>query len=569
MPDPQSGTFEVGGVVIGLSGGLALFLYGLEQMSKALRVVAGGRMKHLLSRATGNRFKAATTGAVVTAIIQSSSATTVLVVGFISAGLLSLTQSIPLIMGANIGTTITAQVIAFKITHYALALVVLGFGVTFFGRRQRTRGFGQMGLSLGLVFFGMQLMGDATAPLHTYEPFIDVMKSLDNALVAALMGMGFTALVQSSSATTGVVIVLAGQGFITLEAGIALALGANVGTCITALLASIGKPTEAVQGATVHVIFNILGVLIWIGLVDQLAAASRAMSPGAPDLSGAQRLAAEVPRQVANAHTLFNVVNTVFFIGFTRQVGVLVRWLVRQRPVSVEEAIQPRYLDDVLLNTPELALDRARLEIGRLGRLVIEMVQKAPSVVLHGTPEELGQLKESDHDVDGLHAAIIHYLGRLSMENIDERQSELLHDFIAASNYIENIGDTVETNLLDLGGARFRQRVYVSDSTEKQFIALHEEVLSSVMNAVEALTERDGKLALKVIAQKEEVNRLGRQADEHLAQRLVVDEPNRLQAFRVESDLVETLKRMYYFAKRIAKVVVRADVEKGEGVASG
>lgn len=564
MPTPNLATFDLGVTIIGLAGGLVLFLFGLEQMTEALRTIAGGRMKNLLAKATGNRFKGATTGAVVTAIIQSSSATTVLVVGFISAGLISLSQAIPLIMGANVGTTITAQVIAFKITKYAMILVIVGYGVMFFGRRQRTQGYGKMAMGLGLIFFGMQLMGDATNPLRSHEPFINLMKSLDNAWLAALMGMAFTALVQSSSATTGVVIVLAGQGFITLEAGIALALGANVGTCVTAMLASIGKPTEAVQGAVVHVIFNIIGVLIWIGLIDQLAAFVRAVSPTATELAGVEKLAAEVPRQVANAHTFFNIINTVLFIGFTRQMAAVVQRLVPHRPKSTKDSIQPKYLDDVLLKTPALALDRARLEIGRLGRLVIDMVNKVPSVVLYGTPEEIEQLKNMDRDVDSLHASIIHYLGRLSMENIDERQSELLHDFFGASNYIENIGDMVETNLVEVAEERFSNRVYVSNSTEKQFHALHDRVVNSITQAINSLAEHDRELAGLVIGNKEIINQLADQAELHLTQRLVVDEPNRLHAFRVESDLMENIKRMYYFAKRIAKIVAKSDVLPAE-----
>lgn len=560
MSDPQVSTFEMGSTVINLAGGLALFLFGLEQMSESLRTIAGERMKSLLGKATGNRFTAATTGAVVTAVIQSSSATTVLVVGFISAGLLTLTQAIPLIMGANIGTTITAQVIAFKVTKFSLVFIVFGYGMIFFGKQQRTIGYGKIIMGIGLIFFGMQLMGDATEPLRSYSPFIEMMKSMNNSLLAALVGMVFTALIQSSSATTGVVIMLASQGFITLEAGIAMALGANVGTCVTALLASIGKSREAIQGAMVHVVFNLTGVLIWIGLIDQLAEVSRLLSPEAETLTGKDKLAAEVPRQIANAHTIFNIFNTILFIGFTTQMGRVVKRLVPEKPVFVEEEIEPKYLDDNLIPTPDLALDRVRLEIERMGKYVIYMVGKVPRVVLHGTPEEVHQLKELDHDVDLLHGYIVHYLGRLSIESIDENQSELLHDYLAATNYIENIGDMVETNLVELGEERIYKRVHVSKSTEGRLIELYDRVLDNIKNAIDALTENDCELAGKVIGQKEEIDRLVRQTETHLARRLIAEEPNRLESFRVESDLIENLKRMYYFAKRIAKLVRSDDV---------
>jgi phosphate:Na+ symporter len=192
---------------------------------------------------------AATTGALVTAVIHSSSVTTVLVVGFVSAGLMSMTQSIGIIMGANIGTTVTAHIVAFKVTEYALLLIAVGFALLFFGKTEKARLHGNLLMGLGLIFFGMGIMSEGMAPLRSYQPFIDLMVAMENPLPGILVAAIFTALVQSSSATTGIVIVMATQGFITLPAGIAMALGANIGTCVTALLAAIGKSTEAVRAA--------------------------------------------------------------------------------------------------------------------------------------------------------------------------------------------------------------------------------------------------------------------------------------------------------------------------------
>ncbi|MGB5623079.1 MAG: Na/Pi symporter, partial [Gammaproteobacteria bacterium] len=211
---------------MGLLGGLALFLYGMDNLTSALKSVAGPRMRQLLSRLTRNRFEGVFTGAFTTAVIQSSSVTTVLVVGFVAAGLMRLEQSIGIIMGAEIGTTITAQIIAFKVTRYALAAVAVGFALYFVSGREVVRKYGIMLLGLGLVFYGMNLMGEATRPLRDFPPFIDLMTRLENPLMGILFGAAFTALVQSSSATTGVIIVLASQGLIELQAGIALALGA-------------------------------------------------------------------------------------------------------------------------------------------------------------------------------------------------------------------------------------------------------------------------------------------------------------------------------------------------------
>ena len=264
-----------GQLAMGLLGGLALFLFGMDLMAYSLKVVAGDRMRVLLANLTRNRFAAMGTGAFVTAVIQSSSVTTVLLVGFLSAGLMGLGQSVGVILGANIGTTITAQIVAFKVTHYALAFVALGFPLLAFARRSRIKHHGKGLFGLGLVFLGMGIMGEAMEPLRSHEPFVAWMASMGRPWLGILAGALFTALVQSSSATTGVVIVLAGGGFISLEAGIALCFGANVGTCVTALLAAVGRPRVAMRLAAVHVLFNLLGVLLWLPLIAWLADAVR------------------------------------------------------------------------------------------------------------------------------------------------------------------------------------------------------------------------------------------------------------------------------------------------------
>ncbi|MHC4996690.1 MAG: Na/Pi cotransporter family protein, partial [Planctomycetota bacterium] len=365
---------EIGPLLIGLLGGLAIFLFGMEQMTDALKSVAGGVMSNVLRRLTRNRISAAITGAFVTAVIQSSSVTTVLVVGFISAGLMSLQQSIGVIMGANIGTTVTAQIIAFKITKYALAIIAVGFAAMFLARRSTWQLYGAMVMGLGMIFLGMGFMSEATTPLRSYEPFIDLMQRMDRPALGILVAAAFTALVQSSSATTGIVIVLASQGFITLEAGIALAFGANVGTCVTAALAAMGKPQEAKQASCVHFLFNVIGVLIWLPLIGPLAEVVSAVSPTRPDLTGVERLAAETPRQIANAHTVFNVANTAIFIWFTGPLASLVARFLPSHPEVIPKKAKPKHLQDVYLDTPTLALDSVRRETVRFGLHVSDLV---------------------------------------------------------------------------------------------------------------------------------------------------------------------------------------------------
>jgi phosphate:Na+ symporter len=545
-----------------LFGGLALFLFGMEQMADALKAVAGERMKLILAKLTTNRFMGAVTGAFVTAIIQSSSVTTVLVVGFITAGLMSMAQSIGVIMGANIGTTITAQIVAFKVTKAALLMVAVGFGMLFFSKQEKIKQYGGMLMGLGLVFFGMSVMSEAMSPLRSYQPFLDLMSSMENPLIGILVAAVFTGLIQSSSATTGIVIVMAAQGFITLQAGIALAFGANIGTCVTAMLAAIGKPREAVRAATVHVLFNVFGVILWVGFIPQLAEFVTWLSPVHPDLLGAERLAAETPRQIANAHTIFNVANTIIFIGFTSQFARLVERLIPDKPVEEMIIARPKYLDEELLETPSLALDRARLEIGHMGERVREMLQGILPAIVNGDRPLLKSIAKIDDEVDILHGHIVTYLGRISQKSLTEQQTRVLIKLMDACNDLENIGDVIETDLVYLGNEGIDEHVTISKETREILRKLHDVVTTTADLAIDAVMENDQQAAQEVIALKADINRLMESAAMHESRRLVAEEPNRLAAYTLEIDIIEKLKRIYYFSKRMAKSVMPEELSE-------
>ena len=543
-------------LLMGLFGGLALFLAGMDQMAEALKAVAGGRMKSILAKLTSNRFMGVITGALVTAVIQSSSVTTVLVVGFVTAGLMSVAQSVGVIMGANIGTTITAQIIAFKVTKYALAMIAVGFGMVFFGKRERLKQYGAGLMGLGLVFFGMSVMGDAMSPLRSYPPFLDWMTQMENPVVGILAGAVFTALVQSSSATTGIVIVLASQGFLALTAGIAIVFGANVGTCVTAQLASIGKPREAVRAALVHVLFNLAGVLIWIPFIGQLAGLVESISPSAEGLVGSAKMAAETPRQIANGHTIFNVANTLVFLPFAGQFARLAEKLVPDRPLEEDRLVRAKYLDRELVSTPSLALDRARLEILHLGDRVMEMLHAVLPAVLSGSRESLDEVESMDDSVDALHGYIVTYLGEISQKVLTKDQTQEFMKLMEATNDLENIGDIIETNLVTLGRDRIQEKVTISQQTQGVITDFHAVVTKAVGAAMQAVTQNSETAAGLVIDMKREINRLAGLAAVHQAERLVASEPNRLPAYTIEMDILENLKRIFYFAKRMARVVV-------------
>ncbi len=547
--------FQVFRLAMELLGGLALFLYGMDKMSEALKLAAGTRLKTILEKLTGNRLMGVLSGAFVTAAIQSSSVTTVLVVGFISAGVMSLSQSIGVIMGANIGTTITGQIIAFQVTRYALGMIAVGFGLVFLTKRESLRVQGRGIMGLGLVFLGMGIMAQAMAPLRDYAPFLEGMRRMAHPAYGILAGMLFTALVQSSSATTGIVIVMASEGLISLPAGIAISFGANVGTCITAVLATLGKPREALRAAMVHVLFNVGGVLVWLALIDELAIVVSLLSPETPGLQGMEKLAADTPRQIANAHTIFNVANTLLFIGFATQMARVVEWLVPDRPLEGTTAVRIQFLDDALVSTPALALDRARMELALMGERVTNMMSEILPAFLGGTRAELEAIRDQDDTVDQYHGHIVTYLGKVSQQKLTDQHTAELLSLLEAVNDLENIGDLIETNLVRNGLQRIKLDFTISPMTRNVIADFHKSVSQALQQALAAVTQHDAEKAEAVFAMDDRILAQGHSASRHQSRRLVVHEPNRLPAYSVEVDALENLKRIHHFARRMARTL--------------
>ncbi len=550
-----------GSMTMGVFGGLALFLLGMEQMTDSLKAAAGAQLQGILAKLTSNRFSGAIVGALVTAVIQSSSVTTVLVVGFVSAGLMSLGQSIGVIMGANIGTTITAQIVAFKVTKLALAFIAVGFACLFLSRQERFKHYGGILLGLGLVFFGMNVMSETMHPLRSFQPFLELMVQMENPFFGILVGGLFTALVQSSSATTGIVIVMASQGFIALPAGIALALGANIGTCVTALLASLGKPRQAVRAAVVHVIFNLAGVLIWIGFVDQLATLALQVSPQHPELIGFARKAAETPRQIANANSLFNVANTLLFIGFTPLLARLVTRLVPERERKVGQAIvKPKYLDEQLLDTPTAALNLVRLEIGQLGQQIQLMLAMSRRALENRDIEMFREIEKADDAADILHAEIIAYLSRVGKRQLTNAEAQEYYQLSQATDTLESIGDVLETDLSELGLKMIQHNLQPSETTLIILSTLHEEVYLALEASVRAIVDNDQRAAQEVIALRNAINQGVEAAFRRKSESLAASGLERLETLQMEFEVTDKLKRIYSLTKRIARLILPREV---------
>ena len=547
-------------LAMGLFGGLAMFLFGMEQMSEGLKAAAGETLKDILARLTKNRFMGAVTGAFVTAVLNSSSVTTVLVVGFISAGFMSLAQSVGVIMGANVGSTFTAQIVAFNITQYALIMVAAGFVMLFTGKAENTRHYGSMVMGLGLVFYGMGVMGDAMLPLRSYQPFLDLMVRMENPLLGILVGAVFTGLVQSSAATTGIAIVMAASGLITLPAGIALAFGANLGTCVTAVLASIGKPVAAVRAAVVHVLFNVAGVLVWVMFIPQLADLIVAISPASPELAGKARMAAEVPRQIANAHTVFNLVNTMLFIGFTGFFAKLAEKLVPDKPIQEKIIVQPLYLEEDVVRIPSMALEQVRFEIGHMGETINKMLATLEAAGGDRDKTRLDEVRKLDDQVDILHDAVLEYMSEIRQEPLTDKESHRFQALMSATVNLENVANIINYELVDIVKGFIDLEDKPSDATRLLMINLGDKVRTAVEQAVQAVRENDEKAAENVILVKDDIRQIADDFLQRQAERIGVQGPGRLELVRLEMELLGRLRSMYTLAKRIAKDFVPAEV---------
>lgn len=548
-------------LAMGLFGGLALFLAGLDMLSDGLKKAAGRTLGTALSRLTTNRFTGVLTGAVVTGVLNSSSVTTVLVVGFITAGLMTLSQAVGVIMGANIGSTVTAQIIAFNVSAYALLPVAIGFFLLFAGRRDRMRHAGMMIMGLGLVFYGMGVMSQGMAPLRTYPPFIAVLEGMERPLGGVLAGALFTALIQSSAATVGIAIALAAEGLLSLEGGILLALGANIGTCMTALLASLGKPVEARRAAVVHLTFNVLGVAIWLPLLPVLARLAVRLSPVSDAVEPAVRMAAEVPRQIANANTLFNVINTGLFIGFTGAFARAAERLVPARALPPQVLIAPAYLDDAALALPALALQRVRLELGRVGDIAGEMLADIGPALQTRDLARCEAIARRDDEIDVLEAALLAYLGRIRQQALTEAESREQEGLMTAIVHLERLADVVETNLVGLVRKAGEQPL-PPDAIAPLVAELYGTVCGAVRRAVQAVRDADQHAAADVLALRATVDDQAHRLAEEQAGRLRGSEDTVLRLARLRLAAANDFQTIYDLARRLAQTVLPGAVPR-------
>ncbi len=518
-------------------GGLAVFLHGMNIMTEGLKAAAGSRMKQFLKAMTKNRWTSLLAGTGITAVIQSSSVTTVLAVGFVSAGLLSFQSTLGLILGANIGTTITAQIIAFKITKASWLMVAFGYLFSVVFVQKSYKDVGNIILGLGLVFLGMNVMSEATEPLKDYEPFIGLMKGMDNYLWGILIGTLFTAAVQSSSATTGIVIVLASQGLIGVAAGISIILGANIGTCVTAVLSAFGKPAAAMRVAISHVFFKIAGVLIWFFFIDQLAGMVEWISKG------------DSARQIANAHTVFNVVNTILFIGFVGPVAKMVIWILPEK--KEKEARQFPELHRYYLSNNAMALELSQNAIAKLGESALHIINKGLNVALIGNQTQLAALRKEDQLIDKGQTEILLFLRQIQRSKLSKKETQVLEQQIDAVNILETSADLITTNLVEAAEHRIEKGFEASSATSGKLNRLyHIAVESFAFSLQKTGTECPNELS------KQQFKKHFQEVRSYLVGRLADDSKSHIAVYRFESEILEATRQLHALSRRLQRKIV-------------
>lgn len=507
-------------IVFGLLGGLAMFLYGMNSMSDALQKAAGEKMKRILGFLTKNPLMGALAGALVTAVLQSSSATTVMVIGFVSAGLMSLPQAISVIFGANIGTTMTAQLMAFKISNYIYPIIFIGFIMNFVFKKEKIRNVGMVIFSFGLLFEGIEVMGGVMKPLASSAIFVDLMgKVSEIPVLGVVLGAVMTLVVQSSSATIAVLQNFASQpgpdgihSVIGLAGAIPILFGDNIGTTITALLASIGQSKNAKRTAIAHSTFNITGTILFMFLIRPLAEFVQWISPKGDELD-------IISRQIANAHTTFNVACTLIWLPLIPVMVKIVKFIIRGEDKKNSEGFVAKYLDDKAMSQPAAAIYMAAKEISRLSVHAGKMIGAMKNAIEKRNITDIRDKYVDEHDkVKELQNIIVDFITKLiSSGNLTEKQAEQAAGLMVVSNNIERIADRCDEvdglykKILDngqlLSDAAIADLTACMDMTEKLF--------GESMNAI---ITGDSETPDKVAADKKKIRKLQRQAGKaHLA----------------------------------------------------
>ena len=464
-------------IVTGIFGGLGLFLYGMKLMSDGLENVAGEKLKGILEKITSNKVIGVLVGTIVTAIIQSSSATTVMVVSFVNAGLMTLTQATGVILGSNIGTTITAQMVSFNLEVIAPIFIGVGAIVMMSAKKKRIKDLAYIALGFGILFMGMGLMSSSLKPISNLQIFNDFISVIGkNHFLGVLVGLTMTAILQSSSATTGILVALANSGNIDMNVAFPIILGCNIGTCVTAILAGLTANRTAKKAALLHLLFNIFGTVLFLPFSDKVVTFVNYLTPD------------NVARQVANAHTIFNVVITIFRLPISKYFVMLVNHILPDD--EGKESCGAIYLDKKLLETPIVASGQVIKETIRMANKAKNNLELAMEVFLNWNEEKMKKVYANESIINTLERDITEYLIELSQHNLPEENAKLVSQAYHTINDIERIGDHAE-NIVELAIQKYENNITLSYDGYKEVRQLFEVTLRSITIAIESFKSNE------------------------------------------------------------------------------
>ncbi len=535
-------------IVLELLGGLGLFLYGMTIMGDGLEKTAGDKMKKIIEVLTNNRIIAVTVGALVTMIIQSSSATTVMVVGFVNAGIMTLTQATGIIMGANIGTTITAQIASLNISAIAPVAVGLSVAVWMFADNKKTKNAAEIFIGFGILFIGMDFMKDAVKPLREYEGFTRMLISFGkptivDSILAVLAGFAITVVVQSSSASTGLLIALASEGLLPIEAAMPIVFGTNIGTCVTAVLSSIGANRTAKRAAFIHFLFNIIGTIIFMiffrGITINLV---KSISPD------------NAARQLANAHTFFNITNTLLLLPFASFLVYVANRVIPRKDYEDLELKGIRYLDDRILETPSIAMVQVIKETLNMGEIALESYQKSMEAFFKKDIKLVHEVFKLEKIVNSMERSIAEYLVKLSNTSLSAEQHEMVDGLINTINDIERVGDHSD-NLAELAIYAIEHNIEFSEKATQELNHMHERVVKSYNQSILALRTGDIRIAKKVAEREGEIDLMEKTLRANHIARLNRQSCS-AEAGVIFLDIISNLERIGDHASNIALAVI-------------
>ena len=549
-------------LVAGLIGGLGLFLLGMNMMSDGMQNAAGDRMRTIISRITHNRFIAVGVGTFVTMVIQSSSATTVMLVSFVYSKLVKFRQTIGVILGAGIGTTITVQLIAFKITDYSLLIIGLGFILNFLFSSSKIKNIGKSILGFGILFFGMYIMSESMYPLRSFSPFIESIVKLENPLLGILAGTIFTALIQSSAAFIGIMIILATQGLLSLEASIALMLGANIGTAITAILASIKTDREAKQVALAHTLIKVVGVLIFLFWIPQFAELVRIISPK-PAISNDEFsiLAETVPRQIANAHTVFNIVLTCLILPFTNIFAKLIEKILPIK-ISDEPVLKTVYLDYSMVKNSSLALSLAKKETLRMGRLVQNMTEEIIIPYLIKKTEVLNDIIQKEQEVNFLRDQINDYIIKITRENLNEERVNESFQLLYTVKEFEQIADIVSSTMINKAERWSKMDFNFSKEGKEEIVKYHTKTQKQISRALEVFESVNLEKAKAMKDKYRQYRDMEIELEKQHFERLKNEIVETISSSKTHIELMTMLRAINGHATNIARILLKWSIKE-------